>query len=64
MNSSNERLKVQFSIALNLVIFVFTVFATIVMLTGIKFMDGEFALEVTKLSVLSFLLLIQIFLWE
>ena len=54
MNSNNEKLKVQFSLALNLVIFVFTIFATIVMLTGFKFMDGEFALEVTKLGVFKF----------
>ena len=47
--------KLKMSLVINIIIFLLTVFSTIVMMAGIKFMHGaEPVLEVTKLGVFKF----------
>jgi hypothetical protein len=52
MNRKNNKLKV--SIVINLLIFVLTVIASIIMFTGFKFMGDEVVLEQTKMGMLKF----------
>ena len=42
------------SLLFNLVIVIFTLFASIMMFTGLKFMDGDLILETTKLGMFKF----------
>ena len=49
-----ENKKLKISLVLNIIIVLFTIFATIVMFTGFKFMDGGSLLESTKLGMFRF----------
>lgn len=50
-----EKNKIKISIALNVIIFIFTTIASIIMFTGFKFMNGnETALESTRIGMLRF----------
>ena len=46
--------KIKISLVLNIVTVLFTVFASIIMFTGFKFMEGDIVLESTKLGMLKF----------
>lgn len=49
-----ENRKMKISLILNIIIVIFTAFATILMFTGIKFMEGEDLLESTKVGMFKF----------
>ena len=50
-----NRTKVKISLVLNILIVIFTIFATIAMFTGFKFMHGhDIVLQSTKLGMLRF----------
>ena len=49
-----ENKKIKISLAINIMIVIFTVIACIIMFTGFKFMDGEHILESTKIGMFRF----------
>lgn len=49
-----ENKKIKVSLAINIMIVIFTVIACIIMFTGFKFMEGEYVLESTKIGMFRF----------
>ena len=49
-----ENKKIKISLAINIMIVIFTVIACIIMFTGFKFMEGEYVLESTKIGMFRF----------
>ena len=49
-----DRRKIKISLAINVMIVVFTITACIIMFTGFKFMEGDIILETTKIGMFKF----------
>ena len=49
-----DRRKIKISLAINVMIVVFTITACIIMFTGFKFMEGDLILETTKIGMFKF----------
>ena len=45
---------IKVSLMINILIIVFTIFSTIIMFTGFKFMSGEHLLEINKIGMFKF----------